>query len=94
MGGMGRVHQWCSVIRLISNGNQGRSINFLMRYCLQVVIYVIWHERNIRRVEELSQPAACLISRLEKNVRNRVTSLRKVVGGKHEKTMELWFARS
>lgn len=93
LAGMGRIHQWGSVIRFISNGNQGRSINFLMRYCFQVVIYAIWHERNIRRVGERPQPAACLINRLDKIVRNRVTSLRKTVGGKHEKTMELWFAR-
>lgn len=76
----------------VVNGCQGRGLTFLMRYCFQVVAYAIWHERNVRRVG--AQPASCLIARLDKIVRNRITSLRRKVGGKHEKTMEIWFGRS
>ena len=69
-------------------------MTFLMRYCLQVVAYAIWHERNVRRVGEPSQPVSCLIDRLDKIVRNIITSFRQKAGGKHEKTMENWFGRS
>ncbi|CAG7865160.1 unnamed protein product, partial [Brassica rapa] len=51
-------------------------------------------ERNVRRVSEPSLPARCLIARLDKLVRNRITFLRRKKGGKYEKAMEVWFSRS
>lgn len=93
LAGLGRFLHWSRVIQVVAIGGQGRGINFLMRYCLQVVVYAIWHERNIRRAGEQSQPASCLIKRLDMIVRNRVTSLRKKVG-KHDKTIEIWFGKN
>ncbi|XP_048596489.1 uncharacterized protein LOC125578189 [Brassica napus] len=57
------------------------------------VAYALWHERDVRRVGEASQPATCLIARLDKLIRNRISSLRRRVGGKYEKMMEDWFNR-
>ncbi|KAL0743649.1 hypothetical protein Bca4012_085162 [Brassica carinata] len=50
-------------------------------------------ERNARRVGKPMQPTTCLTTRLDKLVRNRVTSLRKKNGVKYEKAMEIWFRR-
>lgn len=95
LAGLGRYLQWNRLIQVIASGGKGRGINFLMRYCFQVVTYALWQERNKRRIGEQSQPAACLIQRVDRIVRNRVTSLRKKAGGgKHERTMEIWFGRS
>ena len=82
------------MIQAVVTGSQEKGLMFLMRYCVQVVVYAIWHERNVRRVGESSQPAACLSVRFDKMVRNRITSLRKKPGGKHEKTMIIWLGRS
>lgn len=57
------------------------------------MIYALWHERNVRRVGDLFQPANCLIARLIKLVKNRVTSLRRRSNGKYEKVMEMWFEK-
>lgn len=94
MAGLGDIHQWSRVLQAVTNGCQGKELTFLMRYSFQMVVYAIWHERNIRRVGEPSQHAVCLISRLDKMMRNKITSLRKKVGRKHDKTMQIWFGRS
>lgn len=82
------------MIQAVVTGSQEKGLMYLMRYCVQVVVYAIWHERNVRRVRESCQPAACLSVRLDKMVRNRITSLRRKPGGKHEKTMIIWLGRS
>ena len=92
--GVRRPYQWNSVIQDVVNGLNGRVKTFLLRYCFQVVAHAIWQERNRRRVGESSQPSSCLIAKLDKLIRNRITSLRRRNGGKHEKTMEVWFSRS
>lgn len=51
-----------------------------------MVVYAIWHEINVRRVGEPSQTALCLIARLDKLIRNIITSIRRRDKGKHEKT--------
>ena len=87
------LHRWSQIIQFLANGLHERNLTFLLRYSFQVVLYAVWHERNVRRVGETSQPAACLIARLDKLVRNRITSLRRKNGRKYEKTMEVWFGR-
>ncbi|RID76819.1 hypothetical protein BRARA_B03770, partial [Brassica rapa] len=64
---------------------------FLFRYCFQATAYAIWRERNTRRVGEAPQTSARLIIFLDKFIPNRISSLRKIVGNKHEKTMGIWF---
>ena len=87
------LHRWSQIIQFLANGLHERNLTLLLRYSFQVVLYAVWHERNVRRVGETSQPAACLIARLDKLVRNRITSLRRKNGRKYEKTMEVWFGR-
>lgn len=88
-----RLDEWSQVVNVLVNGLHDKMLTFLVRYCFQAVIYAIWYERNVRRVGELAQPAGCLIGRLDKLVRNRITSLRKKPGGRYEKAMEVWFGR-
>ena len=93
MAGHGEVYEWDRVLRIVEKGLHKRSSTVLLRYCFQAVAYAIWHERNVRRVGEASQPATCLIAKLDKLIRNRISSLRRRVGGKYEKMMEDWFDR-
>ncbi|KAL0793260.1 hypothetical protein Bca101_064637 [Brassica carinata] len=84
---------WERVLQAIVNGLREKIQTMLLRYSFQAVIYALWLERNARRVGETEQPAACMIARLEKLVRNRVTSLRKKNGAKYDKAMVTWFER-
>lgn len=93
LAGNGNGYSWVQVTQVVVNGLQERIPTFLLRYSFQAVVYALWHERNVRRVGESSQPASCLIARIDKLVRNRITSLRKRNGGRYEKAMEIWFGR-
>ena len=77
MAGNSSLHRWSQIMQVLVNGLHERNLTLLLRYSFQAVLYAIWHERNVRRVGETSQPAACLIARLDKLVRNRITSLRR-----------------
>lgn len=93
MMGRRRCYKWLDVFQVVAKGIQGRIVTMLLRYCFQAVAYAIWHERNVRRAGEPSLPASCLIARIDKLIRNRISSIRRRAGGKHEKTMEAWFGR-
>ncbi|KAF2574689.1 hypothetical protein F2Q70_00002653 [Brassica cretica] len=79
--GHGEVYKWDRVLRIVEKGLHKRSSTVLLRYCFQAVAYAIWHERNVRRVGEASQPATCLIAKLDKLIRNIISSLRKRSNG-------------
>ena len=88
LAGNRRFHEWSSVVQVVADGLHGRSMQtFLLRYSFQAVAYALWHERNVRRVGEPSLPADCLITRLDKLIRNRITSLRKKEGRKYKKAI-------
>lgn len=87
------IHGWERVMQVVVNGVQDRLSTCLLRYCFQAVIYVLWMERNTRRVGEPLKPVGCLIARLETMVKNRITSLRKKEGAKYVQMMEIWFGR-
>ena len=82
------------MIQVVVNGLQERVATFLLRYSFQAVIFGLWQERNVRRVGESSQPANCLTVRMDKLVRNTITSLRKKNDRKYERVMEVWMGRS
>ena len=94
LAGCRRIYEWSDVIWAVVNGLHGRILTFLLRYCFQTVAYAVWSEINLRRIRDPSLPASCLIARLDKLIRNRITSLRRRKGGKFEKAMEVWFDRS
>ena len=73
LAGNGCIYQWDRVLQLVVNGMQERHSTFLLRYRFQAVIHALWMEKNVRRVGEPEQPASCLIARMDKPLRNRVT---------------------
>lgn len=93
LAGPGCPNQWIPMIQKLVMGLQGRTLSFLFRYCFQAVVYAIWSERNARRAGESPKPGNLMILYLDKLVRNIISSLRRVVGSKHEKAMAIWFGR-
>ena len=92
LAGSRSVHQWVNAVQLVITGLHEKNLSILFRYCFQAVIYALWFERNVRRVGDPTMPALCMVNRLDKQIRNRITSLRRK-GSKYEKTMEVWFGR-
>ncbi|CAN6993030.1 unnamed protein product [Brassica rapa subsp. trilocularis] len=55
-------------------------------------VHAVWRERNRRRHGEPPSPAALLIKRLDKNLRNKFTVIRQKGDQEYEKGMETWFS--
>lgn len=90
---VGVTTQWSTLLQVLVNGLHDKTKTFLFRYSFQAVVHALWFERNKRRTGESPQSSSRLIIFLDKQIRNRVSSLRKKPGSKYEKAMEMWFGR-
>ncbi|KAF8092782.1 hypothetical protein N665_0401s0029 [Sinapis alba] len=82
---------WDEVLNLISNSSVSRVKQFLMRYVFQAAVHTIWMERNGRRHCSTQRPPMILVKFIDKQIRNRISSL-KGKGGKHlTQAMVAWF---
>ncbi|KAG7552734.1 Dirigent protein [Arabidopsis thaliana x Arabidopsis arenosa] len=66
---------WTQLLTLISDTHTDRVDSFLMRYIFQVTVYTIWRERNGRRHDEVTNPAAKHIQWIDKQVDSKTGEL-------------------
>ncbi|RID49950.1 hypothetical protein BRARA_H00711 [Brassica rapa] len=84
--------EWESIIRLLKEGSNWSKVKlFVSRYILQSTVHAIWMERNRRKHNELPSPSVVLIKRLDKNMRNRFTTLRRRGEKDLAEGMNFWF---
>lgn len=62
-----------------------------VRYMLQSAVHMLWMERNKIRHGEAPIPAQVMIRRLDKNMRNIFTVIRRREDMKYEEGMRFWF---
>lgn len=90
--GQNYSHSWNSVIKLLTDNRLTKTREFLFHYVFQTSVHTIWHERNKRRHSEARQHSNQIIKFIDKQIRNRICSL-KGRGGKHlDQAMVSWFA--
>lgn len=83
---------WDILVSLLTGDSRwSKTKLFTARYMFQSAIHTIWRERNKRRHGEGSVPAVLLIQRLEKNMRNQFTVIRRRGGKEYEDGMTTWF---
>lgn len=83
---------WDTLVSLITGDSRwSKTQLFIERYMLQSVVHTTWKERNRRRHEEGFVPVVLLIKRLDKNMRNQFTVIRRRGGKKYEDGMATWF---
>lgn len=84
--------RWDVLIGLIvRDSNWSEVQTFTVRYMLQSAVHMLWMERNKRRQGEASTPAQVMIRRLDKNMRNIFTVIRRREDMKYEEGMRFWF---
>ena len=76
---------------MVSEGTRDATTTFLIRYAFQTAVYSVWQERNGRRVGEREWSAALLLSRIDKQVRNRISSINRAGPSRLQTAMQLWF---
>lgn len=83
---------WDTILGLLVDSNQNSLTLFLLRYTFQVSIHSIWRERNGRRHGEPPTNLDQIIKGIDKQIRNRLSTIRAMGDNKFNKGMELWFA--
>lgn len=90
--GSGYSNEWNQLLLVLVAILQDKTLTFILRYCFQATVYTLWHERNRRRVGELSKAPPVLAALLDKLVRDRITSIKGRLAKRPEAAMSLWFA--
>ena len=70
------VEDWRRVILLLMDKDQTKLITFFTRYAFQVAVYSIWRERNGRRHGESPRNVQKMVQWIDKEVRNRMSTIR------------------
>jgi len=83
---------WNDLIAATSGHWQDRTKGFIARYVFQATIHTIWRERNNRRHGEQPNPPVRLIRWIDKQVRDRLSSLNTSGERRHETGLQIWFA--
>lgn len=83
---------WDTVLKLLTDKSLGTECLFLTRYAFQLTVHSLWKERNSRRHGEIPTASTHLVRGLEKQIRNRLSSIREQSDHRYDGCMALWFA--
>lgn len=84
--------QWQEIIELLLDSDSDIIASFLRRYVFIVSVYWIWRERNGRLHGEIPMPSGRMKQSIDKQIRNRLTSIRSMGDVRYENGMQTWFA--
>ncbi|KAF8077169.1 hypothetical protein N665_1058s0006 [Sinapis alba] len=85
-------NQWNQIQQILVNGSRNAITLFLVRYAFQLAVYSVWRQRNVRRVGDRELSSMELLQYLDKQMRNRISTLQRGEGCKKlEKAMQVWF---
>ena len=83
---------WNDLIAATSAHWPDRTAGFIARYVFQATVHTIWRERNNRKHGDRPNPPATLIRWIDKQVRDKLSSLKASGDRRHEKGLQIWFA--
>lgn len=89
--GTGFSKRWNQINGYISNSILPKTMLFLLKYVLHSTVYHIWKERNCRRHGSQPIPTTIQIKLIDKNVRNRISSIRSTGNKDYEDGLIKWF---
>lgn len=89
---LGLTTAWDSLIQLLNNLDTSRHKFFLLRYCFQTTVYHVWRERNNIKHGEHPLPRTTLIRIIDKEVRNKLSAIRKEGDYSYDLGLTEWFA--
>jgi len=84
--------KWEDVMKILASRDLDKGKRFLLEYTFQNAIHVIWGERNKRRHGEQQFTPEKLVKLIDKNVRNRVSTITRGGNSSLAGCIETWFA--
>jgi len=85
------TEDWEEIVALLLENNLDSVKLFLLRYAFQASAHSIWRERNRRRHGEKELPNTLLIKTIDKNVRNRLSTIKRLGDHKMDAGLSVWF---
>ncbi|CAH8267617.1 unnamed protein product [Arabidopsis lyrata] len=82
---------WSATVMVLISGSGSYLDDILLKLCFQITIYTIWHERNNRIHNGYHSTMTQVLRRIEKTVRNRITSLDYTKKPRLRRLMQRWF---
>ncbi|KAL9810229.1 putative reverse transcriptase zinc-binding domain-containing protein [Arabidopsis thaliana] len=83
--------RWQDIILMLTRKDFDTTKSFILGYVLQNSIHSIWRERNDRRHGEDPSNEERLIKFIDKNIRNRLSTLRRGDEEKYVNGIQVWF---
>lgn len=85
------TEKWEEIVAILLDKRLERVKLFLLRYTFQATTHSIWRERNRRRHGEKELPYILLTKIIDKNVRNRLSTIKRIGDHKLESGLRVWF---
>nr|BAE98403.1 putative non-LTR reverse transcriptase [Arabidopsis thaliana] len=85
------VSSWSLITPHLLDSSQPYLHVFTLRYTFQALIHSLWRERNGRRHGEPAIPASKLTKLIDKNIRNRFSTLQKMGNKRLQGGLQYWF---
>lgn len=82
---------WTEILAIISDGKWEKKSLFCVRYAFQMVLYVVWRERNMIRHGEKGMPLQVIKEMVDKGMRTKITFMRRGGVKGMESLMQYWF---
>ncbi|KAG7544027.1 Reverse transcriptase zinc-binding domain [Arabidopsis thaliana x Arabidopsis arenosa] len=83
---------WQDIMKICADKDYDKTKRFLLRYVFQNAIHSIWRERNARRHREQPSMPEKLVKLIDKNLRNRMSTIPRRGEGIYAKGLQVWFA--
>lgn len=82
--------EWSLLQGILLDTSQSRLQSFTLRYVFQISLHSLWRERNCRRHGEASNTAPKLAKLIDKEIRNKFSTLRKMGKEDYEAGYRFW----
>ncbi|KAL0724782.1 hypothetical protein Bca4012_039381 [Brassica carinata] len=81
---------WATTVTSLLRRNRNKLDSILLRMAFQATIYFVWKVRNTRRHQEDWINAETMARRIDKSIRNRISSLKYTGSHKREGLLRRW----
>lgn len=85
------TEKWGDIVTLLLDSGQESVRLYLLRYTFQASAHTIWWERNRRKLGEKKLPYTLLLKTIDKNMRNRLSTIRSRGDHKIDDGLRVWF---
>lgn len=84
--------RWREIIKTTTDNNLDKTKSFILRYVFQNTIHSVWKERNEKRHGGTPSPPEIHVKLIDKNIRNRLNTIRSSGDLRYEGGIRQWFA--